>query len=192
MAGLAAMAAPGLAAAHSPIPGIGDFYSGLLHPFFVPAHLMALLALGLLIGQRGLVKARWAAIALLTSIPVGLAVSAASGLPDLDIGLLGGSLVIAAGVALARPVPDAVLVPGAAVIGLLIGLGSNPETLAASARWAALAGTWLGASLAVLWPAAMVEMASRPWIKLGVRIGASWIAASAMLVLSLSMLGKAH
>ena len=45
----------GPAWAHPPPLGIGGFGGGLLHPLFVPAHLFALLALGLLIGQQ----ARW-------------------------------------------------------------------------------------------------------------------------------------
>ena len=46
--------APGVALAHGPMPGVGSFYGGLLHPVMVPSHLITLVALGLLIGQRGL------------------------------------------------------------------------------------------------------------------------------------------
>jgi len=35
--------------AHAPFIGVDGFYGGLLHPLLVPAHAMALLALGLLI-----------------------------------------------------------------------------------------------------------------------------------------------
>ena len=45
---------PGTALAHGSIEGIGDFYSGILHPALVPAHLLVLLSLGLLLGQQGL------------------------------------------------------------------------------------------------------------------------------------------
>ena len=40
------------AGAHTAVPGLGEFASGFLHPFFTPPHLLALLALGLLLGQR--------------------------------------------------------------------------------------------------------------------------------------------
>jgi urease accessory protein len=40
------------ASAHSPVKGIGTFYNGMLHPYLVPAHLLVLLALGLMIGQH--------------------------------------------------------------------------------------------------------------------------------------------
>ena len=56
------------ALAHPPPLGIGGFAGGLLHPLFVPAHAMAVLALGLLIGQQ----AAWSRAVALSSI-VGLA-----------------------------------------------------------------------------------------------------------------------
>ena len=40
------------AQAHVPIEGVGGFYGGLLHPILVPAHALALLALGIFIGRR--------------------------------------------------------------------------------------------------------------------------------------------
>ena len=52
--------APGLAVAHSPMQGIGNFYGGILHPILVPSHLLALLSLGLLIGQSGVSAMRLA------------------------------------------------------------------------------------------------------------------------------------
>ena len=39
--------------AHPPPIGIGGFWGGLLHPYFVTAHGAAIVALGLLIGQQG-------------------------------------------------------------------------------------------------------------------------------------------
>jgi Protein of unknown function (DUF3604) len=52
-----------LAEAHSPIQGIGTFYSYLLDPFVVPPHAILLTALALLLGQQGRARAlglsRW-------------------------------------------------------------------------------------------------------------------------------------
>ena len=47
---LLAMAEPALA--HPPPLGIGGVFGGLLHPLFVPAHVLAILGLGLLVGQQ--------------------------------------------------------------------------------------------------------------------------------------------
>lgn len=38
--------------AHSPIRGVGTFYAGFLHPLLIPAHLLALVALGLWLAQQ--------------------------------------------------------------------------------------------------------------------------------------------
>ena len=45
--------------AHPAPLGIGGFPGGLIHPLFVPAHAMAVVALGLLIGQQ----AAWSRLA---------------------------------------------------------------------------------------------------------------------------------
>ena len=59
------------ALAHPPPLGIGGFAGGLLHPLFVPAHLLAVLALGLLIGQQA-AWARMAAFCFIAGLAVGL------------------------------------------------------------------------------------------------------------------------
>jgi hydrogenase/urease accessory protein HupE len=184
--------APGWALAHSPIPGIATFYSGALHPFVVPAQWMALVALGMLCGQRGIAKLGAAAVAPFIALGIGLGFSAAMGSPDTDLVLLGGCLLMALLVALARPLPTGLIASLGVVTGLLVGAGSNPDGLAGGARWGSLAGTWMGATLCVLWFAAMAEAATRPWLKVAVRVVASWLAASALLVLALTWVGPAR
>src|SRR5262245_62430879 len=46
------LAATSPASAHAVIPGVGGFAGGLVHPLLVPAHLIALLVLGLFIGHQ--------------------------------------------------------------------------------------------------------------------------------------------
>ena len=41
------------AIAHSTIEGIDAVYGGFLHPYFVPAHLLSLIGLGLAVGLMG-------------------------------------------------------------------------------------------------------------------------------------------
>ena len=43
---------PATALAHSTIPGLREFAGGALHPLTTPAHLLIIVALGLLLGQR--------------------------------------------------------------------------------------------------------------------------------------------
>jgi len=184
---LAGAAAP--AWAHSPIPGIGNFYSGALHPFVSPAHLIALLALGLAIGQRAygaLARAKPALIALAVALGLGLLLHAAAGDPDTDRLLL----VAAAGtgllVATARSLPMPLEALLAAAVGAAVGLASGPSDVDERTRYTMLAGTGLAAALFVLYVAVMVGVTERPWLRIAVRVVGSWLAASALLVLALT------
>jgi urease accessory protein len=189
LTGAALLLAPVGAWAHSPIPGIGNFYSGVLHPFIVPAHLVALLALGLHIGQRGRMQGGDDVMALFFSVPVGLAVSGWFRGFDTDPVLLAAGTILALTVSADRPLRRYTTVAVASALGLAVGLGSSPEGLTGSPKWLSLAGTWLGAVLATAWFAAMTELAKRDWMRIAVRVVASWVAASAMIVLALTWVG---
>ncbi len=180
---------PALASAHSPIPGIGRFYSGALHPLVVAPHLMALITLGLLIGQRGFAAAGYASVALIATLAGGLLLVGTGNGASTDTLLLICTVIVALLVIAARPYPPTVLGLAAGVVGLTVGLGSDPEGVAGQARWVFLGGVLAGASLCCLWFAAMTEFATRPWLKIAVRVVASWLAASALLVLALSWVG---
>src|SRR6185369_1147474 len=70
--GLVPTAQPALA---HPVPlGIPGFFGGLLHPAFVPAHLMAALGLGILIGQQAPQWGRAAPATFIVSLIAALAV----------------------------------------------------------------------------------------------------------------------
>ncbi len=110
------------ALAHPPPLGIGGFPGGLIHPLFVPAHAMAVVALGLLIGQQ----AAWTRLAA-TSFVVGMA----AGLGVMTLGVvparmnelvLGGALIAGLLVALARPVPETLGCILAVLLGFCIAL----------------------------------------------------------------------
>ena len=90
--------------AHSPIAGIGDFYNGALHPFVSPAHLIALLALGLWLGQRGLEGAKRPLMALVLALAAGLVAHRTLGDPDTDrwLLLLAASIGLAAAAEIGR------------------------------------------------------------------------------------------
>jgi len=173
--------------AHSPIPGIGNFYSGALHPFVSPAHLVALLALGLVVGQGGLAAARAPLVTLLMALVAGLAAHRWAGDPDTDRLLLGLAALLGLGAAAAWRAPVALLAATAAVAGLSVGLASGPTGLDGSARWASLAGTLGAALLLPTYVAAMVTLIKPAWLHVAVRVIGSWLAAAALLVLALSI-----
>jgi len=203
-AALLFVAWPALAWAHSPVPGLGRFYSGMLHPVLAPAALIALVALGLLIGQRGLANARLPVLAFLVAVALGGVVGSQFGLllgPELgpeagtqspglnvDALLLGLGLLVAGCVLTAWQPPPAALMALAGSVGALAGLGLS-DMAVSEGRWVVLAGTWLGAAFLALGVAAVAELARQAWQRIGLRVVASWLAASAMLVLGLQWVG---
>lgn len=176
--------------AHGAIKGIGNFGSGFVHPLVEASHLTALLGLALLFGQRGVLTVQRALLALSGAVALGL-VGAASGWPGNTDDLL---LVLAGAVGLAvvfaRPLPPLVYVIAGGAIGLGIGLGTSHEEMKGGAYVAAMAGTWLGASFCTLSAATFIGEAKRPWMQILVRVAASWITASALLVLALRLSGR--
>jgi hydrogenase/urease accessory protein HupE len=181
---LALCAAP--AWAHSPIKGIGNFYNGALHPFISPAHLIALLAFGLWLGQQGLSGAKRPLLAFVIALAAGLSLHRAAGDPDTDRWLLVLAALAGLAVAAALAVHWAAASAYGALAGLAVGLASGPSGIEGTARVVALTGTFFGASLACAYVAAMVTLGQRPWMRVVVRVFGSWLAAAALLVLALS------
>jgi urease accessory protein len=169
--------------AHPAPLGIGGFPGGLLHPLFVPAHAMAIVVLGLLVGQQ----AAWSRL-VATSFMVGLA----AGLGVMTLGVvpmlmnefvLAGALLAGLLVALARPVPEAIGAALAVLLGFCIALDSPPEAISLTDANLTLLGTALGASALLIAVTAIASRLEGAWAHIGVRILGSWIAASAILVL---------
>lgn len=183
---------PVAASAHSPVAGVMPFYAGVLHPFVVPAHVMAMLLLGLFIGRQPKAQYGRLSAVFLASLALALALSALAGEPDTDRALLVGILGVAGAMALARPRtwPPALAVAVMGAGAILLGLGSGPQGVAGSSRWLHLAGTWLGILIGVGWVWMLAERARRPWQAIALRVLASWLAASALLVLSLALAGR--
>ena len=178
----------GPACAHDVVAGVGGFYGGLIHPLLVPAHGLALVALGLLIGQqpprrRAGLKAVFAAALLLGVIVIVSAFAAR----DVDYAILGIAAAAGVAVAIARPLSVAVSCPLAAVAGVAIELDSVPQEISMQTTFLALVGTAVGAFLAVMLLADLAACSHRDWHRSGVRVAGSWIAASAILVLALRL-----
>ena len=157
---------------------------GLLHPLALPAHILALLALGLLIGQQRGHLVPLAAffaglLAGLSALAFAVATTSAANV------LLATTAVSGLLVALAHPLPAFVSAPIAAIAGIALGLDSPPDAIVIAAAVAMLIGTGIGAGLTVTIVAAGTSCLGRAWQRIGVRILGSWIAASAILVLAL-------
>jgi hypothetical protein len=162
----------------------GGSLDGLLHPLLVPAHAIALLAIGLLIGQRE--RQRVPMLAFAVALGLGLyAIARGVGQTPADTIVLTMAAVAGLLAAAALPLPAWGCAAIAAVTGGALGLGSPPQAVTLSAAAAALIGTWLGAVVMLGSIALAARRLSGPRMRIGLRIAGSWIAASAVLVLAL-------
>lgn len=183
----ALLAIPQLGLAHSPIEGIDNFYSGLLHPVFVPAHLILLIALGLFIGQRGVKDNQSAILAFVVAVAVGLIAAWFSVGNSIEVLILSGAAFIGILIVASFAVNRYWCALIAALAGLLLGMDSAQDALSGNEKLVSLLGSGLGLYLLFLYPMAAADLFNKkPWQQIGVRVIGSWIAASSLLVLALS------
>jgi urease accessory protein len=171
--------------------GLGGFYGGLLHPLLTPTHALALLGLGLLIGQP-LAQKRWLPLTLFASaLAAGLiALALAVGETPAGTVLLACTAISGALVAAAFPLPFVLLATLAAAMGAAIGLDSPPEVVSLQEAVAMLIGTGLGATIALGVVAEGAARMARDWQRIGVRVLGSWTAASALLAIAVRVAGR--
>ena len=184
----AAAASP--AWAHGSSVRLGSFFGGVIHPLLEPAHLVALLALGLLIGQRGEDAMRRLLAPLAAALASGLVLAALW--PPVQTWPTPVALLVAAALAGAVVAADWMLprsLPWLATltVGLGIGLGSPAEGTTTLSRFVMAAGIALGVCAWVTLVATGVAALQRPAARLLVRVTGSWLLACAMLVLALSV-----
>jgi hydrogenase/urease accessory protein HupE len=179
---------PDVAYAHVPIKGVNSFYNGLLHPVLVPAHLLLLIAVGLFFGQQGPKENQPALMTYLASTALGLVAAWFSpGLP-VEVIILASAAIIGLLIALSARValPWCLLI--GAVAGFILGLDSTQETYSGKEKFVALFGSGVGIYLFSLYPMGFADyFKKKPWQKIGVRVIGSWLAASSLLVLALSL-----
>jgi urease accessory protein len=165
---------------------VTPFVAGLLHPLLVPVHLIAVMALVLLIGQQ---MPRWgnrAALCYAAAVAAGLIAIAFAYVPTLaEEGLLAAAAVAGLLVALAWPLPELIGIVLGAAIGLSLALDSPPEALRLSDANLTLVGTAIGAALLLFAAIQIIAHLRGDWARIGARVLGSWIAASAILVLAL-------
>jgi hydrogenase/urease accessory protein HupE len=178
---------PKFSLAHSPIEGIDKFYGGLLHPVFVPAHLLLLIALGLFIGQRGAKDNQSAVLVFVVAVAVGLIAAWFSVGNSLEVLILSGAALVGILIVSSFAVNRLLCALIAALAGLLLGADSAQDTLSDKEKFVSLLGNGLGLYLLFLYPMGLADIFNKkPWQKIGVRVIGSWIAASSLLVLALS------
>lgn len=177
------------ALAHAPIEGIGSFYNGFLHPLLVPAHLLILLGLGLLLGQHAPRPSRWGWLAFVFAFWSGLAARPLVVTPLPAAALLAVAFAAGLLVALNRPLAPPILAFLGAAGGLGLGLDTSSETLEWRNTSLTLAGAALGGVLILSYIGGLAAQPRRGWHCVALRVGGSWIAASAAIVLIFALAG---
>lgn len=178
------------ASAHIMMEGAGEITNGALHPLMTPAHVLVLLAAGLISGQN----ARDKDSNPLRVFAPALAVALLATLPSILSGELWQPLVIGFSLVLAALVALELRLPRAAVIGLtvlsavVIGLDSGAEADSIAAKVKTLAGTWVTASAVVFYISACASNAEgKPWARTAIRVIGSWIVAIGLMVLAFAL-----
>jgi hydrogenase/urease accessory protein HupE len=182
---------PVAASAHSPIKGMGDFFNGMIHPLLVPAQVLIILALGLLFGQHQPNQHKTTILLFLGATSAGLITSNFISHVEIATLLLVGAASIGLLVAGGLKIPWAVFIPIGIVVGFILGIDSTPEQLSHKAKITSLFGSGVGIYFLLLYIMAISESLSiKHWQTVAVRIVASWVSASALMVLALTLSHK--
>lgn len=174
------------AQAHFQAAGFGNFNAGALHPLLTVQHALAIIAFGLLCGQRDAALLRFGLPGLAGGLVLGLAAanlgaSAPFIVPALTVFAALAGLCVAANYVM----PGSFCISLGMGIGSAIGLDSNPDTADVLAQAAGIGGTVMGVLLLFLNSAGLAAFSSAPWQEIGVRVVGSWMSAAAFLNIAL-------
>ena len=154
--------------------------------FFIPTHLLAVVALGLLVGQGAGITIAVGAFVLGLAAGSFVVASAIREMPA-SIALLILASITATLVVIGLKVPSLVGAASALAMGLALPLNAPPHEITIPAAIAAQLGFAVAVLVTFGATMAIAMNATRPWQRIGIRIVCSWIAASAILVLALRL-----
>lgn len=172
------LCAAGNAAAHSDAP------PALYAPLADAALVIALIAVALWAGQQG--RARLVLGVFAAALALGLALNHLVAPARTQDALLAATATTGLLVVAGRRWPGWLAAIVGGVVGVQLGRGVELGASAGLARLAVGGTAWALACVGVVLAAALVARAHWPWAKIGVRVAASWISASALLVLALA------
>ncbi len=166
------------------------FTQGFLHPLLTPSHLILLLSLGLLIGQQGLKFSHF--IILMISAFVGMVFNQKFNI-DIDVNieliLLGLALMTSLLVVLKLRLPFLLILSFALFVGVITAYDSDPIVIPGVGEnsinnW--LLGALTSIVSSVLLSSLFALLLRRFWDGIILRVLGSWIATSAIFILTLS------
>jgi hypothetical protein len=183
LTGLVVMTTP--AYAHSPIMGIEGVLGGFLHALLIPEHGMSLVALGLALGREEQHTRRYGLLVFTAAMTAGLlAVGFGAEATFAGDGLLAATGILALLVATAW-MPALLYWFLIVVVGLTFALDSKPDVTATAELARMLIGSGLGGALALTIVAEVSFLLRGAAQHIVARVLGSWIAAIAILDLSL-------
>lgn len=177
------------ACAHVASAQAGAFYAGLFHPLTALEHVLPMLALGLLVGQRGLGAGQGVLLAFVVALAAGAGLASPGAAPGWVRPLNVGSLAVIGGlVAAAWRLPAALLYTLALGFGAMHGYANgaalppdlSPPIFVLGLVAAALLTTGYG-----LVVADALSHLKPAWPRVAVRVVGSWVAAVGILVLGM-------
>lgn len=194
-AGLAALAGLTAWPAQAHLVGIeyGDFYAGALHLGTAPEHLVPILALALLAALQPAASARALVLALPSALLAGVALARWGG-PGLAVDPAIGTGIALLGLlgALALRLPLAGFVALSVLVGLLHGYANGLALVGSTvAPWLFATGV-AGMGMVLITPATALAqrgLGAAPWMPIGYRALASWIAAIGLMMTTLALTG---
>ena len=179
---------PQSALAHILFEGLDNFYNGLFHPLFIPAHVMLLVAIGLLFGQKGLHETQVSLVSFWVAVFIGLIVAFFSWGGPIQILVLINGVMVGLLVAISPGFGTPWYTLIGIITGFTLGLDSAQDSLVGMDKFMALLGSGIGISFLVLYPVILAKTFNKKmWQQIGIRIIGSWIAASSLLVLAFSI-----
>ena len=172
------------------------FDAGLFHPLLNPAHLVVLVALGLLLGQQGAKHWRGACLGFIATLLLGTWLGNTYGqlLPLANmLVLLGIAVIVGLLCVLAFSLPPWLTGLCSLLAGWVLGLDTIPLVLpgiSAHKITLTLAGAMVSSSLLLLTFCLCGWLLHKLWAGIAVRVLGSWVTASAILTLALPFARK--
>jgi urease accessory protein len=173
--------------AHVSEGGIVDSYGGLLHPYTEPVHIITLLGLGFLLTQQAKTVPPSGWILFCIAALIGLITSQIELTLALSPLLLVIAIVLGLLVAINLSLPARFCLFLSTVSGFVLGLDSAPGSATIWTEIVAIISTTTGLGIALLIVIGWGDYFKKDWQKIAIRVIGSWIAASALLVLTLNL-----
>jgi urease accessory protein len=179
--------APGTVYAHGIFKGLSSFYNGLLHPLFIPAQVILIIALGLFSGKQEDKKHR-AFFSFSMAVVLGLLINVLSDSPNpislySEYLLIAATIIVATLVILQQRTSNMLSIIIMIIGGIIIGIDSTPDQLSGKEKEAFLLGNIIAVYLLILYPITLAETFGKAfWQEVFIRILGSWLVASALMV----------